>query len=62
MRHALGVSDCATAEENDLRRLLLLSQCLAVVETSQEWRRALERHGLALLLFPPLAGEILGRC
>lgn len=58
-RHALGVADWATAQDNELRRLQLLSQWLAVVETSQEWRRALEQHGLALLLFPPLAGNIL---
>ncbi len=59
VRHALGVSDRTSAEECDLRRLQLLSQCLLVVETSHDWRSALEQHGLALFLFPPVAGEIL---
>ena len=57
--HALGIADMTAAARSDLQRLQLLSQWLVAAEAYAEGFKALKCHGLALLLFPPLASRIL---
>ncbi len=59
VRHALGLSSWDQRDDTELRRLQLLSQCVLVMESSRDWRYALETYGLATLLYAPLISAVL---
>lgn len=54
VRHVLELHDLAVAATIDLQRLQMASQLIVQLESWPPYLRQLERHGVALLLFPPL--------
>lgn len=59
VKYALGVKEWSSAARIDVRRLQLVSQCLIFIEMTPLWNRALQQHGLVVLLFAPLMRRVL---